>query len=93
MEDNERGEREAIMRSLRDDIAELTDDPGLAEGIGEHDRLESAGVDSFLMIHLILRVEERYGRRLADGELKPEAIGTLGGLADGILGRRWGDTA
>ncbi|WP_161601541.1 acyl carrier protein [Paenibacillus luteus] len=86
-------ERKGIIRCLREDIGELIDDSGLAGRIGEHDLLELAGVDSFVMINLILRVEQRYGLTLADGELQSEVVGTLGGLADSICTKRKEDKA
>lgn len=85
--------REDIMNGLRKDMAELIDDAGLAGRIGENDLLEPAGVDSFVMINLILRVEQRYGLTLSDGELRTEVVGTLGGLADSICAKRKEDTA
>ncbi|MGO4548864.1 phosphopantetheine-binding protein [Paenibacillus sp. 2TAB23] len=86
-------EREGIMNGLREDIAVLIDDAGLAERIGENELLEPAGVDSFVMINLILRVEQRYGLTLSDGELRSEVVGTLGGLADSICAKRKENTA
>lgn len=85
--------REGIMNGLREEIAELIDDSVLAGGIGENDQLEHAGVDSFVMINLILRVEQRFGLTLQDGELRSEVVGTLGGLADSICAKRKADTA
>jgi acyl carrier protein len=85
--------REGIMNGLREEIAELIDDSVLAGGIGENDQLEQAGVDSFVMINLILRVEQRFGLTLSGGELRTEVVGTLGGLADSICAKRKADTA
>ncbi|WP_138754348.1 acyl carrier protein [Paenibacillus sinopodophylli] len=86
-------ERKGIMNGLREDIAELIEDSGLALQIGENDLLEPAGVDSFVMINLILRVEQRYGVTLSDGDLRSEVVGTLAGLADSICAKRKEDTA
>ncbi|MFC5469134.1 acyl carrier protein [Cohnella suwonensis] len=80
--------RNHIMQDLRSKIAELVDNPELADKLQPDASIHEAGVDSIVFINLIVRIEQEFKVTFPGDELAVDRFGTLNQIADRIYGKR-----
>ncbi|WP_173137113.1 acyl carrier protein [Paenibacillus tritici] len=77
-----------IIQFVIDRVAGLTSRPELAEELNGDAPLEDAGVDSVLLVNLMIQIEQQYDIFYEDDELLQENFATARLISQRILAKR-----
>ncbi|OMF84727.1 hypothetical protein BK147_32900 [Paenibacillus sp. FSL R7-0337] len=77
-----------IVQFVIDRVADLTSRPELAEELNGDAPLEDAGVDSVLLVNLMMQIEQQYDIFYEDDELLQENFATARLISQRILAKR-----
>jgi acyl carrier protein len=77
-----------IIQFVIDRVADLTSRPELAEELNGDAPLEDAGVDSVLLVNLMMQIEQQYEIFYEDDELLQENFATARLISQRILAKR-----
>lgn len=77
-----------IVQFVIDRVADLTSKPELAEELNGDAPLEDAGVDSVLLVNLMMQLEQQYDIFYEDDELLQENFATARLISQRILAKR-----
>ncbi|WP_341185684.1 acyl carrier protein [Paenibacillus sp. FSL H7-0756] len=77
-----------IVQFVIDRVADLTSRPELAEELNGDSPLEDAGVDSVLLVNLMMQIEQQYEIFYEDDELLQENFATARLISQRILAKR-----
>ena len=77
-----------IILFVIDRVADLTSRPELAEELNGDAPLEDAGVDSVLLVNLMIQIEQQYDIFFEDDELLQENFATARVISQRILAKR-----
>ena len=82
--------QDTIINRLKDLISTGLDTPIAREHIGDDTPLfdQGLGLDSVILVELILLVEKEFGVKFSDAELDPDAFSTVGTLATMIQSKQ-----
>ncbi|WP_164779398.1 acyl carrier protein [Paenibacillus kobensis] len=77
-----------IVQFVIERVADLTSRPELAEELNGDSSLEDAGVDSVLLVNLMIQIEQQYDIFFEDDELLQENFATARVISQRILAKR-----
>jgi len=77
-----------IIQFVIERVADLTSRPELAEALNGDASLEDAGVDSVLLVNLMIQIEQQYDIFYEDDELLQENFATARIISQRILAKR-----
>jgi acyl carrier protein len=77
-----------IIQFVIERVADLTSRPELAEELNGDAELEDAGVDSVLLVNLMIQIEQQYDIFYEDDELLQENFATARVISQRILAKR-----
>lgn len=77
-----------IVQFVIDRVADLTSRPELTEELNGDAPLEDAGVDSVLLVNLMMQIEQQYDIFYEDDELLQENFATARLISQRILAKR-----
>lgn len=82
--------QDSIIERLKDLISTGLDTPIPRDSIGDNTPLfdQGLGLDSVILVELILLVEKEFGVKFSDAELDPDAFSTVATLAAAVRSKQ-----
>jgi len=78
-------ERQEVERFVKERMADLISRPELAAEFAEDTALEEVGIDSVLMVSLMVQLEQKFDIFYEDDELTSDNFATVGIIAERLM--------
>lgn len=79
--------KEEINQFLRNTIAELTGSPKLKTQLQEMDSVQESGLNSIMLVKLVVQIEMKYEIAFDDGELLVDNFRTIAAITQRIINK------
>ncbi|GIO13726.1 hypothetical protein J19TS2_32810 [Cohnella xylanilytica] len=78
-------EQQEVERFVKERMADLISRPELAAEFAEHTALEEVGIDSVLMVSLMVQLEQKFDIFYEDDELTSDNFATVGIIVERLM--------